>query len=84
MRTITVAELRQNPTAALAAVESGESYDVTRHRRVIARLVPAVADPVIIVPPRVDGGSALAARPRAHTHSRQDTDALLSEMSSDW
>lgn len=40
MKTITVAELRQNPTDALAAVEQGETYVVTRHRREIGRLVP--------------------------------------------
>lgn len=40
MKTITVAQLRQNPTAALDDVERGETYVVTRHRREIARLVP--------------------------------------------
>ncbi|MFT4123771.1 MAG: type II toxin-antitoxin system Phd/YefM family antitoxin [Microbacteriaceae bacterium] len=40
MKTITVAQLRQNPTAALDAVERGETYVVTRHRREIGRLVP--------------------------------------------
>lgn len=42
MKTITVAELRQNPTAALDEVEHGETYVVTRHRREIGRLVPPV------------------------------------------
>lgn len=42
MKIITVAELRQNPTQALAAVEQGETYVVTRHRREIGRLVPPV------------------------------------------
>lgn len=40
MKTISVGELRQNPTAALDAVEHGETFVVTRHRREIARLVP--------------------------------------------
>ncbi len=40
MKTITVAQLRQNPTEALADVESGETYVVTRHRRPVAKLVP--------------------------------------------
>lgn len=36
-------QLRQNPTAALDAVENGETFIVTRHRREIGRLVPPVA-----------------------------------------
>jgi antitoxin (DNA-binding transcriptional repressor) of toxin-antitoxin stability system len=40
MGTISVGELRQNPTSALAAVEGGETYIVTRYRRPVARLVP--------------------------------------------
>ncbi|WP_291280248.1 type II toxin-antitoxin system Phd/YefM family antitoxin [Galactobacter sp.] len=40
METISVAQLRQNPTAALDAVQQGESFTVTKHQRPIARLVP--------------------------------------------
>lgn len=40
MRTITVAQLRQNPGPALAAVERGEEYVILRYRQEIARLVP--------------------------------------------
>lgn len=40
MKTISVAQLRQNPTEALAEVERGETYVVTRHRHEIGRLVP--------------------------------------------
>lgn len=40
MKTISVGELRQNPTAALGEVEQGETYVITRHRREIGRLVP--------------------------------------------
>lgn len=39
-RTISVGELRQNPTAALDAVAEGESFVVTRHRKPIAELRP--------------------------------------------
>lgn len=41
MKTISVGDLRQNPTAALSDVEHGETYSITRHRREIARLTPA-------------------------------------------
>jgi prevent-host-death family protein len=40
MKTISVGELRQNPTEALSEVERGGTYVVTRHRRPIAQLVP--------------------------------------------
>ncbi|WP_424936390.1 MULTISPECIES: type II toxin-antitoxin system Phd/YefM family antitoxin [Bacteria] len=45
MKTISVGELRQNPTRALDEVERGETYVVTRHRREIGRLVPPLRDP---------------------------------------
>lgn len=47
MKSITVGQLRQNPTAMLADVEAGETYLITRHDREIARVVPLVADPLL-------------------------------------
>lgn len=43
MKTISVGQLRQNPTPAFDAVERGETFLVTRHRREIGRLVPSPA-----------------------------------------
>jgi antitoxin (DNA-binding transcriptional repressor) of toxin-antitoxin stability system len=43
VKTISVGELRQNPTQALAAAEQGQTYLVTRHRRPVAQLGPAPA-----------------------------------------
>ena len=43
MATISVGELRQNPAAALADVQRGQTYVVTQHRRPIAQLVPVPA-----------------------------------------
>ncbi|MDR1441018.1 MAG: type II toxin-antitoxin system Phd/YefM family antitoxin [Bifidobacteriaceae bacterium] len=40
MKTISVGDLRQNPTAALAAVERGETYLVVKYRQPVAQLVP--------------------------------------------
>lgn len=40
MKSISVGALRQNPARALAEVEGGESYIITRHNREIGRLVP--------------------------------------------
>lgn len=55
MKTITVAELRQNPTQALADVEAGQTYVVTRHRHPVARLVPVGEATPQVVPPRDAG-----------------------------
>ncbi|MGH1523488.1 type II toxin-antitoxin system Phd/YefM family antitoxin [Leifsonia sp. L25] len=41
-RSITVGQLRQNPTKMLADVQSGERYVVTSHGRAIADVVPHV------------------------------------------
>ncbi|MCA0158257.1 type II toxin-antitoxin system Phd/YefM family antitoxin [Tsukamurella sp. M9C] len=83
MKSITVAELRQNPTAALAEVENGETYEVTRHRRVVARLVPP--EPAIeLIPPKKRGGARLSERPGPVTNrSVAEIDELLREMRED-
>lgn len=82
MKTITVAELRQNPTAALADVERGETYTVTRHRRPIARLVPASPDPLGLIPAKNPGGSRLSER-----HARmsyEEAEVARRELRSEW
>lgn len=83
MKSISVAELRQNPTAALAAVESGESYVVTRHRHPVARLIPIESGPVEIVPPRRLGGAQLAERTDLPHRTLAEVEALLEEMKED-
>ncbi len=81
MKTISVTELRRNPTAALAGVEAGETYVVTRHLRPIARLVPVEAEPVVTIPPRRPAPTNLATRAQRHTY--EETEALRNEMASD-
>lgn len=45
METLTLAQLRQNPSAALRAVEhDGAEYTITNHGRPVARLVPLQRD----------------------------------------
>lgn len=77
-----MAELRQNPTAALAEVEDGETYVVTRHRRPIAKLVPVEAEPLVVIPAKNPGATNLAALPPRRTYD--EVEALLSEMKSEW
>jgi antitoxin (DNA-binding transcriptional repressor) of toxin-antitoxin stability system len=40
MMTVSIAELRQNPTPAFDAVEAGNTVIVTRYRKEIGRIVP--------------------------------------------
>lgn len=85
MKTVTVAELRQNPTPALDAVAAGASLTVTKHRRPVAMLVPADDDaPVKLLPAANPSPSQLAARPRSSLHSYEDTESLLEVMGSEW
>jgi prevent-host-death family protein len=78
MKTITVGELRQNPTAMLAEVEAGEVYRVTRHHREIARIVPRSPE-VELLPRKRRGGSQLAALPRHELRTASSIEELLSD-----
>ncbi|AYG04477.1 type II toxin-antitoxin system Phd/YefM family antitoxin [Gryllotalpicola protaetiae] len=78
MKSITVGQLRQNPTAMLADVEAGETYRVTRHDREIARIVPLAAVPLLVEPKR-SGGSRLADLPRHELTSAATIDELLAD-----
>ena len=85
MKTITVAELRQNPTPALAEVAAGATLTVTKHRRPVALLTPPVDDAVLrVIPARSSVPSRLGSRPRDDVQSYEATEALLSQMASEW
>lgn len=81
-----MAELRQNPTAALAEVEAGETYVVTKHRRPVAKLVPPepAEASLRLAPAKRRGPSHLADRPRSTLHTYEETEALLAEMAAEW
>ncbi|MGA8547523.1 MAG: type II toxin-antitoxin system prevent-host-death family antitoxin [Mycobacterium sp.] len=46
MPEVPVRELKQNTAGVLARVRRGEEIDITEHGAVVARLVPAKADPL--------------------------------------
>lgn len=73
MKAITVAQLRQNPTAALDDVQAGQSYVITRHRHAIARLVPVDTSALGVIPARSPGGSRLSQRPQRRTYDEAET-----------
>lgn len=78
MKTITVAQLRQNPTAMLAEVEAGETYRVTRHNREIARIMPREHQ-VELLPPKRRTGSRLADLPRHTLRTADSVEDLLAD-----
>lgn len=83
MKEISVAELRQNPTAALNEVAAGEVYLVTRHRHAIARLLP-VEEPVLVPLSNAvrSGPSRLSGRPRWRLKTAGSVDELIEDMKS--
>lgn len=83
MKTITVAELRQNPTEALKAVESGETFLVTRHRHPVAQLSPVDAASVDVIPPRNPDGPRIRDIPDWPTKSRAQIAAILRDFEED-
>ena len=82
MKTITVGELRQNPTPMLDDVAAGETYRVTRHNREIARIVPAPLSATII-PPKRKGGRTREL-PVFPLPEGVGMDEYLDEMKGDW
>ncbi|MGB4777101.1 type II toxin-antitoxin system Phd/YefM family antitoxin [Microbacterium sp.] len=83
MNTITVGQLRQNPTQMLADVEAGATYTITRHNQEIARVVPVQQIPGLI-PAKRTGPSHLADRPRLTLRTAESVEQLLEEMKGDW
>ena len=85
MKEISVAELRQNPTAALDDVAAGETYVVTRHRRPVAQLAP-VEEPVLVplTTAKRTGPSRLAGRQPWQLTTAATVDQLLEDMKSEW
>lgn len=78
MKTITVGQLRQNPTVMLADVEAGETYQVTRHNREIAWIVPR-AHQIDLLPRKRRAGSQLASLTRHELRTAASVDELLAD-----
>ena len=83
MKSITVGELRQNPTAMLADVESGATYRITRHNREIGRVVPP-GSAVPLTPAKKRGPSRTTELPRHEVRSAESIDALIDELKGEW
>lgn len=83
MKTITVGELRQNPTAALDEVERGSTYRITRHSREIGRIVPPALLPGVI-PPKKTGPARTKEIPRVELRTASSVDELIDELKGEW
>ena len=83
MKTITVGQLRQNPTQALMDVEAGETYQITRHAREIARIVPPSAEPALIAPKK-PGAIRLVGVDRHEVRTARTIDELLADERGAW
>jgi len=83
MKTVTVGQLRQNPTNMLAEVEAGATYRITRHNREIGRIVPPGSG-VVLVPAKKSGRSRTSELPRHEVRTAESIDALLDELKGEW
>lgn len=82
MKSITVGELRQNPTAMLADVEAGEVYELTKHQRRVGFIVPATSS-ATVTPRRTDGPAHTSGLPRHPLRSASSLDELLADERED-
>ncbi|GFZ84175.1 type II toxin-antitoxin system Phd/YefM family antitoxin [Nesterenkonia alkaliphila] len=83
MKTISVGDLRQNPTRMLDDVESGEVYTLTRHNREVARIVPAESS-ARVIPPKRTGRPAVSSLPRTRLPKGMTMEGLLDELKGEW
>lgn len=82
MKTISVGELRQNPTQMLDDVAAGETYVVTRHNREVARVVSTTASATVI-PARAAGESHTRSLSRVALPDGQGFDEFLDSLNGD-
>ncbi|OUZ09292.1 hypothetical protein BHE97_11260 [Aeromicrobium sp. PE09-221] len=83
MKTVSVGELRQNPTRTLAAVEAGDTYAITRHHRVIGHIVPPDVQPGIPAPKKA-GPARTSRLPRHDPRTAETVDELIDDMKGAW
>lgn len=83
MKSVTVGQLRQNPTEMLAEVEAGATYRITRHNREVGRIVPPGGGSALI-PAKKSGPSRTRFLPKHELRTADSVDELLDEMRGDW
>ncbi len=83
MKSVTVGQLRQNPTEVLADVEAGATYAITRHSHIIGRIVPPNG-PTDVTPPKNPGGAQTRLLERVELRSAASIDDLIDDARGDW
>ncbi len=83
MKSISVGELRQNPSEMIADVESGEVYELTRHNHRVGYIVPA-ASSARIIERKVAGPARTSELPRRELRTASSIDELLESEKGDW
>jgi len=83
MKTVTVGQLRQNPSQTLAEVEAGATYRITRHNREIGRIVPPGEGPVAVGPKR-RGGARTRDLDRVELTTAATIDELIDDAKGEW
>lgn len=82
MRTISVGELRQNPTRMLEDIAAGEVYVLTRHNHEVARIVPS-ASSTSLIPAARSGPARTSGLPRVDLPDGMSMDEFLDDLSGD-
>lgn len=83
MKTVTVGQLRQNPTEVLAEVEAGATYAITRHGHAIGRIVPPSEAPDI-TPPKKSVAARTRSLDRVELSSTASIGDLIDDARGDW
>ncbi len=83
MKSISVGELRQNPSEMIADVESGEVYELTRHNHRVGYIVPASSS-ARIIPRKLAGPARTSELPRRELRTASTIDELLESEKGEW
>lgn len=83
MKTVSVGELRQNPTAMIDDLEQGEPYTLTRHSRPVGTIIP-VASSTTIIPPKRRGPADTSSIARHELRTAGSIDELLEDEKGKW
>lgn len=83
MKSVTVGQLRQNPTETLAEVEAGVTFRITRHNREVGRIVPP-GNNSVLTPAKKTGRSSTLLLPPHELRTADSVDELLEDMRGEW
>ncbi|HET8928186.1 MAG TPA: type II toxin-antitoxin system prevent-host-death family antitoxin [Microbacterium sp.] len=83
MKSITVGQLRQNPTQMLTEVEAGATYRITRHNREVGRIIPSASGSELI-PAKKRGPARTSSLAPLEVQTAESLDELINEMRGEW